>query len=94
MRRGALIGMIAAILGVSAIPAVSYSAPKKPHVLCGAEPSKCVTLVVVVYGEGGAEERPGEPPDRVREDTSLRISRARDQGHAARFNYLAAGARC
>ena len=83
MRRGAGVrgaGALAALLGIAAIPAVSYAGGgKNVRLLCAAKrASDCGTLVIRVYGVVELEEpeEPERPPRRILDDGGpLRIAK-------------------
>ena len=67
---------LAALLGIAAMPAVSYSAHvKKPHWLCGARPSECATLIVHTRLVGCPLVTGECQPQPLRNPKALRISK-------------------
>ena len=77
LRGGVSMGLLAGILGMAAIPAVSDSAhtkkhqTKKPPWLCSAHASQCGTIHVLVYTSGGKKGEGTEGPYEHNERLSI-----------------------
>jgi hypothetical protein len=74
------VAVLAAVLGIAAIPAASYPAHAAKHQAgCAAKAPRCATLIVHVYGGGGPRPTPEElsrfPNGRPLAGQPLRIAR-------------------